>query len=129
MKESIRTNKTSQGTGPALPDLAPAIALANEIRSRRGSIRFRVYERMLAGHELGEMELSVRSENCLRRANLSTAGELAERINGMDDLVKHRNLGKKSAQEIMYKLFLLQYAIMPAERRAAYLEDVAELNR
>ena len=120
MKETKNTEIT---------DMAPAVLTAKGIRERRGRIRFRVYENMLMKHEISELDLSVRSENCLHRAGLKTVGDLAESIDHIEDLMRFRNLGKKSAQEIMYKLFLFQYAVMPAERRAGYLRDVEELNR
>ena len=113
----------------AIPDMTPAILTAREIRERRGRIRFRVYENMLKQHDLSELDLSVRAENCLHRAGLQTAGDLAQSIDRLEDLLKYRNLGVKSAQEIMYKLFLFQYAVLPAERRPGYLEDVVQLNR
>ncbi|SDL84163.1 DNA-directed RNA polymerase subunit alpha [Halarsenatibacter silvermanii] len=49
-----------------------------------------------------ELELSVRSSNCLKRAGINTVGELVEKTE--DDLMKVRNLGKKSLKEIKEKL-------------------------
>ena len=49
-----------------------------------------------------ELELSVRSSNCLKRAGINDVGELVEKTE--DDLMKVRNLGKKSLQEIVDKL-------------------------
>ncbi|MFW5986406.1 MAG: DNA-directed RNA polymerase subunit alpha [Halanaerobiales bacterium] len=49
-----------------------------------------------------ELELSVRSSNCLKRAGINTVGELVNKTE--DDLMKVRNLGKKSLQEIKSKL-------------------------
>ncbi len=49
-----------------------------------------------------ELELSVRSSNCLKRAGINSAGELVSKTE--DDLMKVRNLGKKSLQEIKDKL-------------------------
>lgn len=49
-----------------------------------------------------ELELSVRSSNCLKRAGINTVNELVEKTE--DDLMKVRNLGKKSLQEIKEKL-------------------------
>ena len=49
-----------------------------------------------------ELELSVRSSNCLKRAGINTVGELVSKTE--DDLMKVRNLGKKSLQEIKDKL-------------------------
>ena len=47
---------------------------------------------------LEELELSVRSYNCLKRAGISTLHEIAEM--SFDDLCRVRNLGKKSVDEI-----------------------------
>lgn len=49
-----------------------------------------------------ELELSVRSSNCLKRAGINTVEELVDKTE--DDLMKVRNLGKKSLKEIKDKL-------------------------
>ncbi|MDD6796618.1 MAG: DNA-directed RNA polymerase subunit alpha, partial [Clostridiaceae bacterium] len=49
-----------------------------------------------------ELDLSVRSYNCLKRAGINTVQELATR--SMDDMMKVRNLGKKSLEEVEHKL-------------------------
>ncbi len=49
-----------------------------------------------------ELELSVRSSNCLKNANIKTIGDLTRRTE--DDIAKTRNFGKKSLQEIKEKL-------------------------
>ena len=49
-----------------------------------------------------ELELSVRSSNCLRRANIKTLGELVGRSE--QEMLKYRNFGKKSLNEIKDKL-------------------------
>ena len=49
-----------------------------------------------------ELELSVRSSNCLRSAQIRTVGELVSRTE--DDIARTRNFGKKSLQEIRDKL-------------------------
>ena len=49
-----------------------------------------------------ELELSVRSSNCLKAANLKTLGELVIRTD--QEMLKYRNFGKKSLQEIKEKL-------------------------
>ena len=47
---------------------------------------------------IGELELSVRSANCLREAQIHTIGELVEK--SQQELLKYRNFGKKSLAEI-----------------------------
>ena len=49
-----------------------------------------------------ELELSVRSSNCLRNANIRSIGDLTRRTE--DEIAKTRNFGKKSLQEIKDKL-------------------------
>ena len=49
-----------------------------------------------------EMELSVLSYNCLKRANIHTVEDLTKKT--IDDMLKVRNLGKKSLDEIQLKL-------------------------
>ena len=52
-----------------------------------------------------ELELSVRSYNCLKRAGIATVGDLAEK--SQEDMMKVRNLGKKSLDEVTNKLIEL----------------------
>jgi DNA-directed RNA polymerase subunit alpha len=49
-----------------------------------------------------DLELSVRSFNCLKRAGISTVEDLANKTE--DDMMKVRNLGKKSLDEVTHKL-------------------------
>ena len=49
-----------------------------------------------------ELELSVRSFNCLKRASINTVEELTHKSE--DDMMKVRNLGKKSLDEVKHKL-------------------------
>ena len=52
-----------------------------------------------------ELELSVRSYNCLKRAGIATVEDLANKTE--DDMMKVRNLGKKSLDEVINKLHSL----------------------
>ncbi len=49
-----------------------------------------------------EMDLSVRSYNCLKRANIHTIEDLTQRTE--EDMLKVRNLGRKSLEEVVSKL-------------------------
>ena len=51
---------------------------------------------------IDELELSVRSYNCLKRAGLNTVEELCNKT--ADDMMKVRNLGRKSLEEVLGKL-------------------------
>ena len=49
-----------------------------------------------------DMDLSVRSYNCLKRANINTIEDLTKK--SKDDMLKVRNLGQKSLEEVIFKL-------------------------
>ena len=51
---------------------------------------------------LDELELSVRSYNCLKRAGINTVEELTNKTS--EDMMKVRNLGRKSLEEVLAKL-------------------------
>lgn len=52
-----------------------------------------------------EMDLSVRSFNCLKRANINTVEDLISRSG--EDMIKVRNLGRKSLEEVQNKLAMM----------------------
>ena len=52
-----------------------------------------------------ELDLSVRSFNCLKRANINTVEDLISRTE--DDMMKVRNLGRKSLEEVIHKLTMM----------------------
>ncbi len=58
--------------------------------------------RTLLDTPVEELELSVRSSNCLKNTNIKTIGDLTRRSE--EDIAKTRNFGKKSLQEIKEKL-------------------------
>lgn len=56
-----------------------------------------------------ELDLSVRSYNCLKRAGINTVEELTQKSE--EDMMKVRNLGKKSLEEVQRKLSELGLAL------------------
>jgi DNA-directed RNA polymerase subunit alpha len=56
----------------------------------------------LLNMSVNEIELSVRAANCLNNANITTVGQLAQKSEG--EMLKYRNFGKKSLNEIKDKL-------------------------
>jgi DNA-directed RNA polymerase subunit alpha len=60
-----------------------------------------------------ELELSVRSFNCLKRAGIDTIGQLTDRTE--EDMMKVRNLGRKSLDEVKQKLVGLGLGLRPSE--------------
>jgi len=60
-----------------------------------------------------ELDLSVRSYNCLKRAGINTVEDLTNRTE--EDMMKVRNLGKKSLEEVLQKLHALGLSLAPSE--------------
>lgn len=62
---------------------------------------------------IDELELSVRSYNCLKRASINTVEELTNRT--PEDMMKVRNLGRKSLEEVLAKLEELGLSLSKGE--------------
>ena len=62
---------------------------------------------------IDELELSVRSFNCLKRAGINTVEELCSKT--PEDMMKVRNLGRKSLEEVLAKLKELGLSLNPSE--------------
>ena len=60
-----------------------------------------------------ELDLSVRSYNCLKRAGLNTTLELTQKTE--EEMMKVRNLGRKSLEEVIGKLAELGLSLKPSE--------------
>lgn len=60
-----------------------------------------------------ELDLSVRSYNCLKRAGINTVEDLACKTE--EEMMKVRNLGKKSLEEVLNKLAELGFALRPSD--------------
>jgi len=60
-----------------------------------------------------ELDLSVRSYNCLKRAGINTVEDLISKTE--EDMMKVRNLGRKSLEEVLQKLNALGLSLAPSE--------------
>ena len=60
-----------------------------------------------------ELDMSVRSFNCLKRAGIDTVEDLTNRTE--EDMIKVRNLGKKSLEEVIQKLQSLGLSLKKSE--------------
>ena len=60
-----------------------------------------------------ELDLSVRAYNCLKRAGINTVAELVQR--NQEDMMKVRNLGRKSLEEVEQKLEALNLSLRPSD--------------
>ena len=81
--------------------------------------------RKLLDTQVEELELSVRSSNCLKNANIRTIGELTRKTE--DDIAKTRNFGKKSLAEIKEKL--LEWNLTLGMTDYSHLKNAANLTK
>ena len=90
-------------------------AKAKEIRKiAEGLVAMAVREKeKVLEMSIDELELSVRSYNCLKRAGINTVEELCNKTS--DDMMKVRNLGRKSLEEVLAKLKELGLQLQPTE--------------
>jgi DNA-directed RNA polymerase subunit alpha len=71
-----------------------------------------------------QLDLSVRTMNCLRRSNIATVGELIAK--GTKELLKLRNFGQKSYQEIEDRLAAIGLSLNPKTEGEIEAEAEAE---
>lgn len=78
-------------------DLVDGMSGNNILVARKEDERTKLFEKPIE-----EMELSVRSYNCLKRAGIDTVGDLAKKTRA--EMLKVRNMGAKSMEEVIKKL-------------------------
>ncbi len=99
------------------------------IYRRHGNFKFPVYQGMASmDKSLDCLDLSPRAYNCLKRYGYSSINSLVSDITGREDLKKIRNMGQKSADEVMLKLFLYTYDNLSPEKKEKYLKRTKEMN-
>ena len=99
------------------------------IRERGDHFRYPVYmSAAFMNTALEDMELSVRAYHCLQRAGYKTIGDMLSKIEGKEDLLKIRNMGKLSANEVMIGLCCFQFSMLNEERKEKFVKRVLELN-
>lgn len=99
------------------------------LKAKAQTLRFPMYiTKSMEETDIAELELTVRSSNCLRRAGFHTIGELVDGIETSGDLKRIRNCGAKSVREIMNKLLRYQYGLLSSERKERYLQRLLDMN-
>ena len=74
------------------------------------------------------LNLSVRSYNGLKRAGISTVGEVVDRVQN-DSLLNIRNLGKNSKAEINVRIYEFGYNYLSERARKEFAKNLFELNK
>ena len=89
-------------------DLSDEASKAEIMVEREETIKEKVLEMTIE-----ELDMSVRSFNCLKRAGIDTVEDLINRTE--EDMIKVRNLGKKSLEEVIQKLHSLNLELKREE--------------
>ena len=83
------------------------LCVTRKLEGKKKTISVQVGKPLLS-ENIEVLNLTVRSYNCLKRCGIVTIQDLLQRIRGEEDLLKIRNLGRKSAGEILEKLEAFQ---------------------
>lgn len=76
------------------------------------------------------LDLKPRAYNCLRRYGFNTISHLVNGVHTKENesskkqLLRIKNLGKQTAEEILLKLFYYQFLILPDERKKEYMQEI-----
>ncbi len=81
-------------------DLSESVSMGSTVVEKTEAVKDKVMEMTIE-----ELDLSVRSFNCLKRANINTVEDLVSRT--QDEMIKVRNLGRKSLEEVIQKLAMM----------------------
>lgn len=85
------------------------------------------FSKSVCDSSIEELALSVRSYNALRRANVSTLGNLIERLNE-GSLKSIRNLGTKSFSEIQTKMLVFGFERLSENEKSEFFRFLVENN-
>jgi DNA-directed RNA polymerase subunit alpha len=89
-------------------DLSDTISSKSTVVEKAETQRDKVLEMTIE-----ELDLSVRSFNCLKRANINSVEDLISKTE--DEMIKVRNLGRKSLEEVIHKLAMMGLSLMREE--------------
>lgn len=85
--------------------------------------------------DIDVLDLKPRAYNCLKRYGFKTISDV---VNGVEtrngesskkQLLRIRNLGKNTAEEILIKLFYYQFTVLSDERKKSYMTKILETNQ
>jgi DNA-directed RNA polymerase subunit alpha len=116
----------SQAAGILIEQLTPFVEYVkiSQMKDEERAIRLSIPDEKY-NMPVEQLDLSVRTMNCLRRSNITTVGELIGK--GTKELLKLRNFGQKSFQEIEDRLANIGLSLNPKpEDTAAMAEGIEE---
>ncbi len=104
------------------------------VRNRK-NFHFQVmFTREQLQQDVEVLDLKPRAYNCLKRYGFNTLNDLVngvytkENESSKRQLLRIRNLGRNTAEEILMKLFYYQFQVMPDSRKKWYMQRIVELN-
>ncbi len=93
-------------------DLSQAMNMGSTVVEKTETVKDKIMEMTIE-----ELDLSVRSFNCLKRANINTVEDLVSKT--QDEMIKVRNLGRKSLEEVIQKLAIMGLSLASEEEGSA----------
>ena len=89
-------------------DLSQTMSVGSTVVEKTEAVKDKIMEMTIE-----ELDLSVRSFNCLKRANINTVEDLVSKT--QDEMIKVRNLGRKSLEEVIQKLAMMGLSLSSDE--------------
>ena len=89
-------------------DLSQTMNMGSTVVEKTEAVKDKIMEMTIE-----ELDLSVRSFNCLKRANINTVEDLVSKT--QDEMIKVRNLGRKSLEEVIQKLAMMGLSLASEE--------------
>ncbi len=89
-------------------DLSQTMSVGSTVVDKVTEVKDKIMEMTIE-----ELDLSVRSFNCLKRANINTVEDLVSKT--QEEMIKVRNLGRKSLEEVIQKLAMMGLSLASEE--------------
>jgi len=85
--------------------------------------------------DIDVLDLRPRAYNCLKRYGYNTVGDVVNGVETREEesskrqLLKIRNLGRNTAEEILMKIFYYQFLVLPDEKKCDYMQKIVTANQ
>lgn len=85
--------------------------------------------------DIDVLDLRPRAYNCLKRYGYNTVGDVVnggetrEEESSKRQLLRIRNLGRNTAEEILMKIFYYQFLVLPDEKKCDYMQKIVTANQ
>ena len=80
------------------------------------------------GTDIESLNLSVRSYHCLRRQGWNTVGDIVNNISSIEDILRLRNCGRTSSEEIFNQIIKLQKSLIPESDQNTFAQIFFRVN-